>query len=106
MLTHMQQLSKQFFVYLLANKKSGTIYIGVTADLARRVFEHKQHLVGGFTTKYCIETLVYFEKHSTAFSAIQREKNLKKWLRQWKIVLIEKENPEWKDLTPMLNSLD
>ncbi len=87
-----------YFVYILSNKKRGTIYIGVTNNLKRRLYEHKNGLIGGFTKKYNIKTLVYFETTADIQSAIAREKKLKKWNRAWKIALIEKTNPEWKDL--------
>ncbi len=87
-----------YYVYIMASKQNGTLYIGVTNDLVRRVFEHKNGITGGFTTKYKLTILVYFEAHHDITSAIQREKTLKKWNRQWKIDLIEKDNPQWKDL--------
>jgi putative endonuclease len=89
---------KQYFVYILASKKNGTLYIGVTNDLTRRVYEHKEKLVEGFTKKYNVQLLVYYEIHNSIIEAIKREKALKKWYRKWKIELIEKDNPEWKDL--------
>jgi len=89
---------KSYYVYILASKRNGTLYIGVTNDLVRRVYEHKQSLVEGFTKKYDIKQLVFFEETNDVDSAIIREKQLKKWNRQWKIELIEKHNPEWKDL--------
>jgi len=89
---------RQPCVYILASKRNGTLYIGVTSDLMKRVLEHKNDLVDGFTKKYGVHQLVYFEMHEDMASAIQREKQLKKWNRNWKIQLIEKENPEWADL--------
>ncbi len=89
---------KNYYVYILASKRNGTLYIGMTNDLIRRVNEHKNDLIEGFTKKYGVHKLVYFEQTSDIESAIQREKRLKKWNRQWKLDLIEKENPEWKDL--------
>ena len=89
---------KQYYVYILASKKNGTLYIGMTNDLRRRVYEHKNHLIDGFTKKYSVDRLVYFEMTNDSQSAILREKRLKKWKRQWKIDLIEQMNPEWKDL--------
>jgi putative endonuclease len=83
---------------MLASKRNGTLYIGVTNDLVRRVYEHKQGLVEGFTKKYNVNRLVFFEETNDVESAITREKQMKKWMRQWKIELIEKMNPEWKDL--------
>ena len=89
-------------VYMLASQKNGTLYIGVTSDLVKRIWQHKNGLVDGFTKKYSVHHLVYFEQTSDIMSAIQREKQLKKWNRQWKINLIEKQNPEWIDLYPQL----
>ena len=85
-------------VYILANKKHGTLYIGVTANLLKRIWEHKQNSVPSFTTKYRIHLLVYYESHENMLSAISREKALKNWKRTWKITLIEKQNPCWHDL--------
>ncbi|HET9679324.1 MAG TPA: GIY-YIG nuclease family protein [Gammaproteobacteria bacterium] len=85
-------------VYILANKPKGTLYIGVTSDLVKRIWAHKQNLVDGFTKKYQIHDLVYFEQCEEMLNAIQREKQLKKWNRAWKIRLIEEKNPEWEDL--------
>jgi putative endonuclease len=90
---------KNYFVYILANKRNGTLYIGVTNDLVRRMYEHNNSIVDGFTKKYNIKILVYYEMTENIMSAIEREKNLKRWNRKWKLDLIEKENPEWKDLT-------
>ncbi|MBN1571760.1 MAG: GIY-YIG nuclease family protein [Deltaproteobacteria bacterium] len=89
---------KSYYVYILANKRNGTLYIGVTNDLTKRVYEHKNNLVDGFTQKYGIHILVYYEETNSVESAIEREKLLKKWNRKWKLELIEKNNPEWKDL--------
>ncbi len=89
---------KQYFVYILASKRNGTLYIGVTSDLIRRVYEHKNKLIPGFTSKYNVEMLVHFEEFSDIESAIYREKQLKKWNRKWKLELIEEGNPDWKDL--------
>ncbi len=91
-----------YFVYILANKKHGTIYVGVTSDLRKRVCEHKNDITEGFTKKYQIHSLVYFEETGDIRSAIQREKQLKKWERNWKINLIEKNNSNWEDLYPKL----
>ena len=90
-----------FHVYLLASKPHGTLYVGVTADLAKRVFEHKSKAVPGFTARYGVDKLVWFEAHDDAEAAIQREKQIKEW-RNWKIRLIEQENPHWVDLYPSL----
>jgi len=89
---------KQMFVYILASKRNGTLYIGVTSDLRKRVWEHKNHLVDGFTKKYNVDRLVYYEVHDNPTTAIQREKSLKRWHRDWKLKLIEKGNPGWDDL--------
>jgi len=91
-------VEKQFYVYILASKRNGTLYIGVTSNLLQRVWQHKNKLVDGFTKKYNVNTLVYYEVHSNAESAITREKQMKKWRRLWKIELIEEKNPDWKDL--------
>jgi len=89
---------KNFFVYILSNKRNGTLYIGVTSDLIKRVYEHKNNLIDGFTKKYNIHCLAWYEMHETAEAAINREKQIKKWNRKWKLELIEKDNPEWNDL--------
>jgi putative endonuclease len=89
---------KIYFVYILASKRNGTLYIGVTNDLVCRIYEHKEKLVKGFTQKYNVSMLVYYEEHGNILSAIQREKQMKKWNRSWKINLIEKYNPQWQDL--------
>jgi len=88
----------QYFVYLLASKVRGTLYIGVTNDLQRRVYEHKKAILKGFTKKYGVNRLVYFETFQDVNEAIKREKNLKKWKRAWKIKLIENDNSNWDDL--------
>jgi putative endonuclease len=90
------------FVYILASARNGTLYVGVTNDLARRVYEHRNDLVGGFTKRYGVHRLVYYETHEEIYEAITREKRLKRWLRAWKIELIEKQNEHWQDLWPML----
>ena len=87
-----------YYVYILASKKHGTLYIGVTNDLVRRVGEHKTKAVPGFTTKYGVDKLVLFEVYDDAATAIAREKELKKWRRDWKTRLIEEQNPNWDDL--------
>ena len=89
---------KRFYVYILASRKHGTIYIGVTNDLIRRVYEHKQKLVPGFTKDYGVDKLVYYEIFDDPENAIAREKRLKRWKRDWKISLIETSNPNWQDL--------
>ncbi|MCE7999694.1 MAG: GIY-YIG nuclease family protein [Rhodobiaceae bacterium] len=91
-------MDKSYYVYMLTNKRNGTLYIGVTNNLVRRVHEHKKGLVDGFTKTHGVKRLVWFETHGSIESAIQREKNLKHWVRQWKIDLIEKDNPDWRDL--------
>jgi putative endonuclease len=91
-------MSRNPAVYILASKRNGTLYIGVTSDLIKRIWEHKRDLVEGFTRKYRVHVLVYFEQHDEMAEAIRREKQLKKWNRAWKIELIEKANPEWRDL--------
>ena len=92
-------MDRQFFVYILASRKHGTLYIGVTSDLVRRVHEHKLKVVRGFSARYGVDKLVYFETFDDPESAIYREKRLKKWHRKWKIRLIERHNPEWTDLS-------
>jgi putative endonuclease len=87
-----------YFVYLLARKKDGTLYLGVTNDLARRVHEHKTKQNIGFTSRYDVDRLVWYEEHDRIYDAIDREKSVKKWRRAWKIKLIEDTNPEWTDL--------
>jgi putative endonuclease len=91
-----------FYVYLVASKPYGTLYVGVTSDLLKRVFEHKSKAVPGFTSRYGIDKLVWFEPHNSVESAICREKQIKEWRRNWKISLIERENPHWVDLYPSL----
>ena len=87
-----------YYVYLLASKKHGTLYLGVTNDLVRRVHEHKTKASRGFTSRYDVDKLVWFEIYDDAITAITREKELKKWRRDWKIALIEADNPDWNDL--------
>ena len=89
---------KNYYVYILASKRNGTLYIGVTSDLAKRIYEHKHRLIKGFTKKYNVDRLVYYETTEDVESAILREKRLKKWKRQWKVELIEQKNPNWNDL--------
>ena len=85
-------------VYLLASRRNGTLYVGVTSNLVQRVWQHREGLVAGFTKEYGVKLLVWFEQHGTMELAIQREKRIKKWIRAWKLSLIEKDNPEWRDL--------
>ncbi len=87
-----------YYVYILANKRNGTLYIGVTNNLEKRVYQHKNKLIDGFTKQYNVDHLMYYEETTDIISAITREKQLKKWNREWKIKLIEKYNPEWNDL--------
>ena len=89
---------KQPAVYILASQPNGTLYLGVTSNLSKRIYEHKNHLLQGFSHKYDIEILVWYELHDTMESAISREKAIKKWNRNWKLRIIEEFNPEWKDL--------
>ncbi len=86
------------YVYIMASKKNGTLYIGVSGDLKRRVFEHKNKIIKGFTEKYDVKDLVHFEPFEDKWAAADRERMLKNWKRQWKIDLIQKSNPEWHDL--------
>jgi putative endonuclease len=95
-------MSKQYFVYILASKRNGTLYTGMTSDLLKRIWQHKNKLVPGFTEKYDVTNLVYYEIHDDPVNAITREKQIKKWKRAWKIRLIEKDNPEWLDLFNVL----
>jgi len=93
-----------FWVYILASRRNGTLYIGMTDDLVRRAWEHRTGAVRGFTRQYGIKMLVWFEQHETRESALQRERQLKKWNRAWKLQLIERFNPSWKDLADELTS--
>lgn len=93
---------KQPCVYLLASKRNGTLYVGVTSNLVKRVWEHKSDGVEGFSKRYGVHTLVWYEVHETMESAINREKAIKNWKRKWKLALIESMNPEWLDLYPDL----
>ncbi len=95
-------MPKQFYVYILASKRNGTLYIGVTSNLVQRTWQHKEGQADGFSKKYGIKNLVYFEVHETAESALTREKQMKKWERAWKIRLIERNNADWRDLTDMI----
>ncbi|MBU2539141.1 MAG: GIY-YIG nuclease family protein [Proteobacteria bacterium] len=89
---------KQPCVYILASSRNGTLYVGVTSDLQKRVWEHKNNLVEGFTKRYGVHLLVWYELHDTMVSAITREKAIKEWKRQWKLQAIEQDNPTWRDL--------
>ncbi|MBA3814034.1 MAG: GIY-YIG nuclease family protein [Alphaproteobacteria bacterium] len=92
----------QYYVYIMASKPNGTLYIGVTNNLVRRVYEHKNGLISGFTKKYNVKLLVYFQIYEYVYHALQREKTLKHWLRDWKIKTIEEKNPHWEDLSATL----
>ena len=89
---------KTYYVYMMASRKEGTLYIGVTNDLIRRVLQHKNDVHEGFTHRYGVHRLVWYESTTDVYAAIQREKRLKKWRREWKIELIEENNPNWEDL--------
>ena len=94
----MKTVNKQPAVYILASKRNGTLYTGVTSDLFKRMWEHRNNMVEGFTKRYGVHLLVWYEVHESMVSAIQREKRLKEWKRTWKLNLIEKTNPNWEDL--------
>jgi putative endonuclease len=89
---------RSYWVYILANRPRGTLYGGMTSDLIKRVYQHREGLADGFTNENGIKNLVYFEQHATAIAAIRREKNIKHWSRKWKIDLIRSMNPDWRDL--------
>ena len=89
---------RTYWVYILASRPRGTLYIGVTNNLIRRIYEHREGLIDGFTKGHAVKMLVYYEQHATAMAAIQREKNIKHWSRSWKIDLIRSMNPDWCDL--------
>jgi putative endonuclease len=91
-------MNRQFAVYILASQRNGTLYIGVTSDLVKRIWQHKNKEAAGFSADYQVDRLVYFEMHESWEPAITREKQLKKWNRTWKLRLIEEHNPEWEDL--------
>ena len=97
-------MEKNYYVYILASKRNGTLYIGITSNLIKRVWEHKEKIADSFTKKYDVDKLVYVEYFRDPENAIKREKRLKKYKRQWKINLIEKDNPQWKDLYDMFLS--
>ncbi|MDR0741327.1 MAG: GIY-YIG nuclease family protein [Rickettsiales bacterium] len=98
-------MQKYYYVYILSSRRNGTLYIGFTGNLPQRIFEHKNHMLPGFTNKYNVDKLVYFERFENVKDAIKHEKRLKDWKRNWKKDLIEKYNPEWKDLYENLNML-
>ena len=93
---------KSYYVYILASKRNGTLYIGVTNDLVRRAYDHKSNVIQGFTEKYGVHNLVYYESYTDVRDALTREKRLKKWKRQWTIDLIESVNPDWRDLYSLI----
>ncbi|OFW87803.1 MAG: hypothetical protein A3J37_01180 [Alphaproteobacteria bacterium RIFCSPHIGHO2_12_FULL_45_9] len=97
-------MKENFYVYILANKTHEVIYTGVTSDLVKRIWQHKNKIADGFTSKYNVNKLVFYEVHDNAESAIKREKNIKGWKRDWKDQLIEKENPRWDDLYESITS--
>jgi putative endonuclease len=99
---HYHHDNSQYFVYILASRRNGTLYIGVTSDLIKRVYEHKSDLVDGFTKRYAVHDLVYFETVDDVETAIAREKQIKRWHRAWKVRVIEKMNRDWRDLYPDL----
>ncbi|HEY0833149.1 MAG TPA: GIY-YIG nuclease family protein [Azospirillum sp.] len=96
-------MEKGFYVYILASQRKGTLYVGVTSDLARRIEEHRTGTVPGFMSQYGVKRLVHYEVYDDAENAILREKRLKKWNRDWKIRLIEENNPDWNDLRTTMN---
>lgn len=96
-------MTKTYYVYILASKRNGTLYIGVTNNLERRLYEHRNNLIEGFTNKYNVHNLVYYEDVNDIQVALQREKQLKRWTRKWKLELIEKVNPAWRDLANDFN---
>ena len=91
-------MGKRYYIYIMANQQNGTLYVGVTSNLGARIFEHKNHILPGFTDKYDVDRLVYIEYFDDICEAIKQEKRLKKWNRNWKKDLIEKYNPDWRDL--------
>jgi putative endonuclease len=98
----LNSMIKQPAVYILASRKNGTLYVGVTSDLVKRIWEHRNDVVEGFTNRYGVHQLVWYEIHESMDSAIQREKRLKEWKRKWKVQLIENRNPNWEDLYPRI----
>ena len=93
-------MNRYYYTYILASQRNGTLYVGITSNLVKRIHEHKSDLVDGFTKTYSVHDLVYFEQHLDVHQAIRREKRLKEWPRKWKLALIEVDNPEWRDLYP------
>ena len=101
-MSRLERVNKRPAVYILASKRNGTLYIGVTSDLVKRIWEHNNDLVEGFTKSYGVHRLVWYELHESMESAVTREKQLKEWKRQWKLELIEDTNPNWLDLYPAI----
>jgi putative endonuclease len=101
-MSRLQGEERTYYLYILASRKHGTLYIGVTGDLARLLWEHREGVIEGFTTRYGVSGLVYYEAFGDIRAAIQREKTMKKWPRQWKVNVIERDNPHWTDLFPAL----
>ena len=91
-------MDKDYYVYILASRRNGALYVGITSNLIKRIWEHKNKAIEGFTKKYTVDKLMYFEQYHDPENAIKREKRLKRYNRRWKLELIEKENPEWRDL--------
>jgi putative endonuclease len=91
-------MDRAYYVYVLASSRYGTLYLGVTSNLVQRVWQHKEELAEGFSKEYAVKKLVWFEVHNEVYSALTREKQLKKWRREWKIALIQRDNPMWRDL--------
>jgi len=96
-------MSKKGYIYILSNRKNGTLYIGITTNLVRRIYEHKTGLIEGFSKRYNLKKLVHIEEYDQYAQAIQREKRLKEWKRAWKLNLINEHNPEWSDLYELIN---
>jgi putative endonuclease len=99
---HYSKDNHQYFMYIFASRRNGTLYVGMTSDLIKRVYEHKSDLVDGFTKRYAVHELVYFEIVDNVETAIAREKQIKRWNRKWKVRVIEKMNRDWRDLYPDL----
>jgi putative endonuclease len=95
---HADEQDETYWVYILASRPRGTLYTGITNNLIRRIYEHREGLADGFTKEHSVKMLVYYEQHATAMAAIQREKNIKHWSRAWKVDLIRSMNPDWRDL--------
>jgi len=93
-----------FFVYILASERNGTLYIGMTDDLVKRIWQHRNNVIPGFTQRYGVKTLVWYERHESRESAFARERQMKKWNRAWKLEVIEESNPDWRDLWDQINA--